>query len=184
MKTISFKQTESALFNLDSMRTKLLNEQYEQPEREDELQVRIDEVENLLEKLYFGRVTCSEWRRIQEIVEVERMNKDEIKKALVCCAKLVATDCPYYNNGKFSCCGGKMLLDARDLITEQEKEIDRLRAESKRFENNMKSVLEIEKKNVVKEFAEKLKVNAICLSAIEKYHVCNLIDELLKEYEE
>lgn len=51
----------------------------------------------------------------------------------------------------------------------RDKEIDRLRAE---------------KKNVVKEFAEKLKVNAICLSAIEKYHVCNLIDELLKEYEE
>jgi len=66
----------------------------------------------------------------------------------------------------------------------RDKEIDRLRAESKRFENNMKSALEIEKKNVVKEFAEKLKVNAICLSAIEKYHVCNLIDELLKEYEE
>ena len=65
----------------------------------------------------------------------------------------------------------------------RDKEIDRLRAESKRFENNMKSVPEIEKKNVVKEFAEKLKVNAICLSAIEKYHVCNLIDKLLKEYE-
>lgn len=39
----------------------------------------------------------------------------------------------------------------------RDKEIDRLRAESKRFENNMKSVLEIEKKNVVKEFAEKVK---------------------------
>ena len=35
----------------------------------------------------------------------------------------------------------------------------------------------------VKEFAEKLKVNAIRLSEIENYHVCNLIDELLKEYE-
>lgn len=34
----------------------------------------------------------------------------------------------------------------------------------------------------VKEFAEKLKVNAIRLSEIENYHVCNLIDELLKEY--
>ena len=40
------------------------------------------------------------------------------------------------------------------------------------------------RKETAKEFAEKLKVNAICLSAIEKYHVCNLIDELLKEYEE
>ena len=66
----------------------------------------------------------------------------------------------------------------------RDKEIDRLRAESKRFENNMKSVHGIEKKNVAKEFAEKLKVNAIRLPAIEKYHVCNLIDELLKEYGE
>ena len=34
MEKISFRQTESALFNLDSMRTKLLNEQYEQAERD------------------------------------------------------------------------------------------------------------------------------------------------------
>ena len=33
MKTISFKQTESALFNLDSMRTKLLNERDEAYEK-------------------------------------------------------------------------------------------------------------------------------------------------------
>lgn len=69
MKKISFKQTESSLFNLDSMRTKLLNEQYEQPEREEELQKRIDEIENLLTKMHFGSVTCSEWNRIQEIVK-------------------------------------------------------------------------------------------------------------------
>ena len=75
MKTISFKQTESALFNLDSMRTKLLNEQHEQPEREDELQVRIDEIENLLEKLYFSSVTRSEWNRIQEIVNERQMQR-------------------------------------------------------------------------------------------------------------
>ena len=75
MKIISFKQTESALFNLDSMRTKLLNEQHEQPEREDELQVRIDEIENLLEKLYFSSVTRSEWNRIQEIVNERQMQR-------------------------------------------------------------------------------------------------------------
>ena len=75
MKQISFKQTESALFNLDSMRTKLLNEQYEQPEREDELQERIDEIESLLEKMYFGRVTKSEWNRIQEIVNERQMQR-------------------------------------------------------------------------------------------------------------
>ena len=75
MKQISFKQTESALFNLDSMRTKLLNEQYEQPEREDELQKRIDEIENLLEKMHFGKVTLREWNRIQEIVKERQMQR-------------------------------------------------------------------------------------------------------------
>ena len=75
MKQISFKQTESALFNLDSMRTKLLNEQYEHPEHEDELQKCIDEVENLLEKMHFGRVTRFEWNRIQEIVNERQMQR-------------------------------------------------------------------------------------------------------------
>ena len=75
MEKISFRQTESALFNLDSMRTKLLNEQYEQPEREEELQERIDEIENLLEKMHFGRVTRSEWNRIQEIVNERQMQR-------------------------------------------------------------------------------------------------------------
>ena len=75
MNKISFRQTESALFNLDSMRTKLLNEQYEQPEREEELRKRIDEIENLLEKMYFGRVTKSEWNRIQEIMDERKMQR-------------------------------------------------------------------------------------------------------------
>lgn len=37
------------------------------------------------------------------------------------------------------------------------------------------------RKETAKEFAEQLKIKAIRLS--ENYHVCNLIDELLKEYE-
>ena len=75
MNKISFRQTESALFNLDSMRTKLLNEQYEQPEQEEELQKRIDEIENLLGKMYFGRVNRAEWNRIQEIVNERRTQR-------------------------------------------------------------------------------------------------------------
>lgn len=39
------------------------------------------------------------------------------------------------------------------------------------------------RKETAKEFAEQLKIEAIRLPAIENYHVCNLIDELLKEYE-
>ena len=85
------------------------------------------------------------------------------------------------------------LEQSRKLFV-RDKEIDRLRAESKRFENNMKSVLEIEKKNVVKEFAEKLK-QAICDNTYPYFdkngkpvNIWNTdgfdrIDELLKEYE-
>ena len=92
MKTISFRQTESALFNLDSMRVKLLNERDEAYEKAIEafaskdkalsrklgneaeaIQVKIDEVENLLEKMHFGRVTRKEWERIQEIVKERQM---------------------------------------------------------------------------------------------------------------
>ena len=40
------------------------------------------------------------------------------------------------------------------------------------------------RKETAKEFAEQLKIKAIRLSEIENYHVCNLIDELLREYEE
>ena len=39
------------------------------------------------------------------------------------------------------------------------------------------------RKETAKEFAEQLKIKAIRLSEIENYQVCNLIDELLKEYE-
>ena len=141
----------------------------------------------------------------------DEIKKDEIKRSLECCSavnfEVSCRDCPY----RYTCItlyrdALELITEQEkeveqltgELAKEQEacveceleqswelfvrdKEIDRLRAESKRFENNMKSVLEIEKKNVVKEFAEKLKVNAIRLSEIENYHVCNLIDELLKE---
>lgn len=79
----------------------------------------------------------------------------------------------------------------------RDKEIDRLRAESKRFENNMKSVPEIEKKNVVKDFAEKLK-DYINDKVVEEFNDMaadviyltididefeDYVDDLLKEYE-
>lgn len=65
----------------------------------------------------------------------------------------------------------------------------------KRFENNMKSVLEIEKKQAVKEFAENLKTR---FEEKEQHYICmydwnghsavtdceNEVDELLKEYKE
>lgn len=81
MKQLTFRQTESALFNLDSLRTKLLNERYEAYENgnEDEVQERIDEVESLLSKMRFGRVTQAEWNRICELV-----NERKMQRYLVC----------------------------------------------------------------------------------------------------
>ena len=61
------------------------------------------------------------------------MTKDEIKKALECCSNPsinFCKDCPYNNKGEFSCCDGEMCKDALNLITEQEQEIDALKAEN------------------------------------------------------
>ena len=99
------------------------------------------------------------------------MTKDDIKKALTCCSNpsiSYCKDCPYANYGEFDCCNGKMCKDALDLIIEQEREIERLKAEVKQAQ--------IDALNKVKE-------RAVGLPAIETYHICNLIDELIKEVE-
>lgn len=121
------------------------------------------------------------------------MNKDEIKKAFECCNNksfgIACSDCPYHNE---KWCIDTLSKDALNLITEQENEIERLKKENgyllkaceepftfNTTQNKKYSVFN----TVRKEFAERLKESAIRLSAIEVYHVCNLIDELLREYE-
>lgn len=55
------------------------------------------------------------------------MTSEEIKKALLCCSNPSdnsCKNCPYANNGKFSCRDGKMFKDTLDLMTEQENEIE------------------------------------------------------------
>lgn len=57
------------------------------------------------------------------------MTKEDIKKALECCSSpsiSYCKDCPYANYGEFDCCNGKMCKDALNLITEQDKENERL----------------------------------------------------------
>lgn len=57
------------------------------------------------------------------------MTKDDIKKALTCCSNpsiSCCKDCPYANYGEFDCCNGKMYKDVLNLITEQEKENEKL----------------------------------------------------------
>ena len=133
------------------------------------------------------------------------MNKDAIKKALEYCAGDSIDDCkacPYANNGPFAC-SISMYKDALTLITEQEEEIERLKDDyaklqelfaqyqmasdkeiiaqkkeaEKRFENNMKSVLEIEKKQAKIDVLNELRNRLVV------YHpnVISEIDELIKE---
>ena len=153
------------------------------------------------------------------------MNIDTIKKGLECSQNPSINsckDCPYNNNGEFSCCDGEMCKDALNLITEQEKKIERLKDENK--ENCWKCIeakrvteedcaklqeefanyqiasdkeIMAQKKQAVKEFAEKLK-DYINDKIIEeffdmavgiKYFTIDIdefeehVDELLKEYE-
>lgn len=87
------------------------------------------------------------------------------------------------------------------MNSEKEKEIKKaleccvnyakLQVKSEQFERNMKNVLEIEKKNAVKEFAEKLKekfdgYEATSYNGYEEgfHDLQEEIDELLKEYEQ
>lgn len=82
------------------------------------------------------------------------MNKDDIKKALEFCSNPSINpckDCPYNKNGDFSYCNDKILKDTLNLITEQEKEIERLKDENK--ENCWKC---IEAKHVTEEDYAKL----------------------------
>lgn len=65
------------------------------------------------------------------------MTNEEIKKGLVLCQDgriSVCRDCPYTEN----CDGTQLYKDALNLITEQEKEIERLKDEFKQLETNSK----------------------------------------------
>ena len=145
------------------------------------------------------------------------IKKDEIKRVLACCAAVGSetscSDYPYrYRCGALAKDALNIITEqekeieqlTRELAKEQEacaeceleqswelfvrdKEIDRQKAESKRFENNMKSVPEIEKKNVVKEFAEKLIARITKFTGRHDLSVSffkDIVSDLLKRYEE
>lgn len=67
------------------------------------------------------------------------MNKYDIKKALKFCADSNdCDDCPY---DVVRSCSDRLKLDARELIAEQEKEIERLKDENTRLTEKLKQVL-------------------------------------------
>lgn len=143
------------------------------------------------------------------------MNKDEIKKAFDICydPQQGCTDCPLLklerqNGGG---CKHNLFVSVIDLITEQEKEIERFKAENEELTkvvsskvydliDNAKEIADAReawekqaKIEAVKDFAEKLKEKARGLTLegnkgagfyIGNILLTNDIDELLKEYED
>lgn len=137
------------------------------------------------------------------------MNKDEIKKALKFCADINDCDnCPY---DVVRSCSDRLKLDARELITEQEKEIERLKAENETYCKQINQAYDTgyddgydscqddikqAKIEAVKEFAEELKAKTMCIKEYDDgtrilqtsnklidQSVKIFLDELLKEYE-
>ena len=123
------------------------------------------------------------------------MNKDEIKKALVYCAGDSIDDCkacPYADNGPFAC-SISMYKDACALITEQEKEIERLKDDYAKLQElfaqyQMASDKEIRaqikqaKIDVLYELKEKRTTVFIDIDKVDEAVFIDDIDELLKEY--
>lgn len=126
------------------------------------------------------------------------MTKDEIKKALECCSNSSINsckNCPYNNNGEFSCCDGEMYKDSLNLITEQEQEIEKLKAENEELTkvvsskvydliDNAKEIADAReaweqqaKIDVLTELKKKTYVNDYCREVVE----LEKIDELIKE---
>lgn len=121
------------------------------------------------------------------------MNIDDIKKGLECCVGGEVGEgcrkCPYLFN--HNGCNDALCKDTLDFITEQEKKIDQLTEERNRYaatlaKYQMASDKEImaQKKQVVKEFAEKLKKcsytdNCFTDGKWHRYVLVSDIDELI-----
>ena len=127
------------------------------------------------------------------------MTKDEIKKGLECCCnrdfKTACRNCSY-----LTCpgCNDTLCKDALNLITEQEKEIDALKAENEELTkvvsskvydliDNAKEIADAReaweqqaKIDVLNELKKKTSVNDYCREVVE----IEKIDELIAEVEE
>ena len=127
---------------------------------------RIEVADNVLSETR-AKLTKAEHDRDRYKAEIERLKAQqrEIERLKDDYAKLQELFAQY------------QMASDKEIIA-QKKEAE------KRFENNMKSVLEIEKKQAKIDVLNELTVKAVSLSAIETYHICNLVDELLKEYKE
>lgn len=120
------------------------------------------------------------------------MTREELKKAFdICLDTHGCTGCPLLaleqQNG---CdCRHNLFVSAIDLATEQEREIERLKEKCEELRNEKWDAKDDQRKQAVKEFAGKIKakLNAIygktICSDLDTEDITDIIDELLKEYE-
>ena len=135
------------------------------------------------------------------------MTRDELKRAFDICLDTHGCDgCPLLElEQENGCdCRHNLFVSAIDLATEQEREIERLKEENARLLERLGQVLlaidtvkemnamcniDDQRKQAVKEFADiiKAKLNAIfgktICSDLDTEDITDIIDELLKEYE-
>lgn len=112
------------------------------------------------------------------------MNKDDIKKGLTVCAGDFCDNCSYY---KFHNCYDKLKLDARSLIIEQEKKIEKLKDENKQLKTEcalLDDELRIARQDTI-DVLNKLKtksyVNNYCREVVEVEKIDEMIKELKNE---
>lgn len=89
------------------------------------------------------------------------MTKDEIKKALEICDDIYAPcdGCPYIHDGN---CDNTLLADALALITEQEKEIKRLKVDFVTLECNYDKIYDEHKEHKTENENLKILNNKLC----------------------
>lgn len=106
------------------------------------------------------------------------MNKDEIKKALEYCQDSGhCRKCPYYPKSR---CNDMLCKDAHELITEQEKEIERLKAENeKRLTCDFVKTAQKQAKIDVLNKAKKKRAYSFILG--QRFLVERDIDEMIEE---
>lgn len=129
--------------------------------------------------------------------QIKIMTKDEVKRALKMCAdNCFRVCCPY---GAVNDCCSKLKRDALTLITEQEKENEKLRAENEKYLDSIESVqvgrcrlrcplteqaVKQAKIDVLTELKKKYGFYICCSWCRATKLLGEIIDELIKEIEE
>ena len=127
-------------------------------------------------------------------IDEPKFTEEDIIKALECCINEDCNNCPY----TFGNCGHNAMRNTLDLINRQKAEIERLTDSNNRLKEAVGQLLnndngvELIKSEAIKEFAEKLKEEAVTRLYYGKcfklgYHECvevEVIDNLIKEMTE